>query len=355
MGGKMKFVDWKTVVLLGLALGTSMLLANSAVRRCSLRPSLAVLEIDEVDEVRKAIQRAIPYIEEEGNAWIQEKQCVSCHQIPYMHWALNFAKAKEFEVDEVGLAANNAWVGDWINLTDPNRRSNILEKSTLAVENDAIAALLLGIPYRALDEEPAPKWLETYQTSLVNSQRSDGSWLPRGQLPKQDRSFQETIQVSSMWAMLAIATTGEVSSDSEIMIAAKEHLATRLSGSSTEWLAARMLFEHTFGAEKRVAVLRDKLLDAQNQDGGWGWLLDDHSDAFGTGVAIYVLQQVGVSVEEPAITKAQHYLMDTQMDDGSWSVNGTKTADREHPTATATYWGTCWAVIGLLETLPIAE
>ncbi|HIE99272.1 MAG: hypothetical protein ABGZ53_12855 [Fuerstiella sp.] len=38
-----------------------------------------------------------------------------------------------------------------------------------------------------------------------------------------------------------------------------------------------------------------------------------------------------------------------QQDDGSWAVKGTKKNKQDTIQETATYWGTCWAVIGLLE------
>ena len=41
--------------------------------------------------------------------------------------------------------------------------------------------------------------------------------------------------------------------------------------------------------------------------------------------------------------------------DGSWAVKGTKKDKAKKVEPTATYWGTCWAVIGLAETLPRAK
>lgn len=348
----MKNTAWKSFVFIGLAIGT--LLAGATTRPSQPRSDQATGIPGDVG-VRGTIQRAIPFIEKEGNAWIKEKQCVTCHQVPYMHWSLNLAKSKQFQVDEKGLANNNAWVADWVNLTDPDLRTGIEEGTTLAEENDAIAALLLGAPYRSWMSEEDSKWQDSYRSSLIDSQRPDGSWNPRGQLPKQDREFQETIQVSTMWAMLAIGRTGQVTTDSKTLMLTKEHLGECTSAASTEWLAVRLLFEQEFGARECAGELRQKLVDAQNDDGGWGWLLEENSDAFGTGIAIYALHQVGVTIEDPVIVEAQNYLMQSQAEDGSWPVNGTKQADREYPTPTATYWGTCWAVIGLLETLPASE
>ena len=63
---------------------------------------------------------------------------------------------------------------------------------------------------------------------------------------------------------------------------------------SSEWYAAKLLIEKKFGDPKQVEALRDKILAAQHADGGWGWLLADPSDAFGTGLSLYALSQVGL-------------------------------------------------------------
>ena len=104
---------------------------------------------------------------------------------------------------------------------------------------------------------------------------------------------------------------------------------------SSEWYAVRLLIEKKFGDPKQVEVLRDKILAAQQSDGGWGWLWADKSDAFGTGVSVYALSQVGVPSSHPAIQKAWKFLIETQTDDGSWIVNGTKTAPRTSPILSA--------------------
>jgi squalene-hopene/tetraprenyl-beta-curcumene cyclase len=97
------------------------------------------------------------------------------------------------------------------------------------------------------------------------------------------------------------------------------------------------------------------ILKHQRDDGGWGWLTADESDGFGTGVALYALARDGLAADQPAIVQGRRFLIETQPAAGSWPVKGTKKDKAKKVEPTATYWGTCWAVIGLAETLPVPK
>ena len=52
------------------------------------------------DAVRAAIERSLPFIQTEGQKWIDEKKCVTCHQVPFMVWSLNAAADRGIVLDE---------------------------------------------------------------------------------------------------------------------------------------------------------------------------------------------------------------------------------------------------------------
>ena len=80
--------------------------------------------------------------------------------------------------------------------------------------------------------------------------------------------------------------------------------------------------------------------------------MGEKSDALGTGMSAYTLLRAGVDFDDVTIKRAQRFLIDTQRDDGSWAVKGTKANKKDRIEETAVYWGTTWAVIGLVESLP---
>ena len=95
-------------------------------------------------------------------------------------------------------------------------------------------------------------------------------------------------------------------------------------------------------------------LDRQNEDGGWSWIEGEPSDPSGTGQALIALGHSGNASSHPdAVRRAQEFLVKTQSEEGHWETKGTK--DREETTRVSNFWGTAWAVIGLLETSPGRE
>src|SRR6476620_198247 len=65
------------------------------------------------EQVRLTIERSLPFIEEEGQRWIDEKKCVTCHQVPFMVWSLNAAADRGFVVDRQKLDEWQTWATDW--------------------------------------------------------------------------------------------------------------------------------------------------------------------------------------------------------------------------------------------------
>src|SRR4051794_30399786 len=55
-------------------------------------------------KVRGAIERALPFVEKDGVAWIKRRDCMSCHVVTFMLWAHNEAKAHGIRVDETKVA-----------------------------------------------------------------------------------------------------------------------------------------------------------------------------------------------------------------------------------------------------------
>ena len=318
--------------------------------------SASKVAYEEVRSVRKTVERAIPYLERAGEAWIEKRQCVSCHQVPFMLWSLSAADAQGYTINRSRLKKWTGWSTEVRNFVKPAQKQDQEAASTLAANIDTLNFLLLGLPATtqavtdgtsAQAETNAGRisaaWRKTFVKALVENQHDQGAWTPCGQLPAQKRPVEETKQVTTAWTLLALNSHHATAEREQQALASLQNT----NPVSTEWWAVHLLL-----AEKRRDMNPDALctalIEKQQPDGGWGWLTSDPSDALATGIAIYALSCHDADQNKAAISRAVAYLISSQTSDGSWKVPGTKKTTRNKPTPTSSYWGTAWAVLGLL-------
>lgn len=293
------------------------------------------------DQIHEAVQRSIPYIQDQGTWWIEEKECVSCHRVNSMVWSLSVARRNGFEVSEK-LDEWQTWA------TDVSLSKNDKGKLVGLGNREGVAQILLS-----LDRDAAQDGIRKELAALLlDGQLPDGSWKPGGQLPSQKRPKSETASVSTMWLALALVREDPQEQATAAVELAMKFIGQSPPGISTEWYAVQLLL----AAERNDRASQDEFMQElrkqQQSDGGWGWLVGEKSDALGTGLALYALLRAGVNRGDPSIKQAQTFLVDSQRDDGSWAVQGTKAKKKDEVQETAVYWGTTWAVLGLMASLP---
>ena len=302
------------------------------------------------DEARELVRRSLPFLEQEGVAWMKDRGCASCHQVPAMLWSLNGAVRAGLAVDPQKLAQWWEWSVDWKNWVDPKRK--VAEPKAIADNVDTMARLLLGRSAAAKDEA----WVPKLRDHLIALQDTNGSWKAQGQLPLARRPAREIQEVTTLCVQLALKSAESPGAPlTNVHQRASAWVAKGQPGKSTEWWALRLLLAKAMGSTEEVAAARGPLLAQQNADGGWGWLVGEPSDAFGTGLALHSLGRSGLTTANPALQKAVEFLKATQGTNGSWAVPSTRAQDNKRIRETSSYWGTAWAALGILETLPPGE
>ena len=82
----------------------------------------------------------------------------------------------------------------------------------------------------------------------------------------------------------------------------------------------------SIGETQGVADSKNFIINNQNSDGGWGWIVGDVSDADNTAAAISALLAAGQSSSSQVITDALAYLKSQQQNDGGFSSEGATNA-----------------------------
>jgi hypothetical protein len=192
---------------------------------------------------------------------------------------------------------------------------------------------------------------------LAVTQLKDGSWKPGGQYNAFNRSVQESTEVVTGWNTLAlIGYDGPNENAAKTRAQALAFLQKAKDGQSTEWHVVQSLLARALKETDRAEAALKELRAMQRDDGGWGWLkTSKQSDAYATGAALYALGVFGANNSDPSVAKAWSFLVKTQLADGDWLVpSGSlrKGGEKKSTDPIFSYWGTGWAALGILKTLP---
>jgi hypothetical protein len=286
--------------------------------------------------LKQSIELAIPFVQQKAQVWINQKKCVSCHQVPFGLWSTQIAKNAGYEIDEEIFQKQSKWA---LEFCDNNLNSKTMKRDGAGTDT-VYQILLSGIA------TTKPDTANSLAALLTTLQEPDGSFKPAGQLPSQKRPLLETTHVSTGWAAIMYNDLGSKQYQGTVDNALKYSMSD-FRGDSTEWLAVKSILDHQQSKTTSAALAR--LLESQHDDGGWGWDHTSTSDAFATGVALYALSRCDGTYQN-VIETARMFLIRTQTNAGNWIVPSTKKVRNNKPGATSNYWGTCWAVIGLVST-----
>jgi hypothetical protein len=357
----------------------------------------------------------LPYIENVAVAWMRERNCNSCHNVTFPLWTHNKAAARGFQVDRAKLERWTKWsladsLSDrfWFklrpramaslgadgfpqallaklkplegktyltrqeylraleeavgreSLTAANQE-RLLKAATLPNNGggpDTLSQLLLGQAASGRDESVKESY-GAIRSLLLQWQEPDGSWEAQGQLPGLKwAGATEMNEATTMWSLLAVSARSSKDTKDEALAWSRDRALESLKKvtpeSTLQTLALHLVIAQRSGGEPaRTATLLKELVGGQHADGGWGWVRQDKgSDAFATGQALYVLGLLGHDGTDPHVSRAWEFLLRTQQTDGSWQVPQEAINTRRRGLNVYTFWGTAWATIGLLQTLP---
>lgn len=307
---------------------------------------------------RRAAERGLHFLQQDAAQWRKDHQCATCHHGTMTVWALSEASSQGYAVAADTFAAMIKWTRDGqlarIDLPRDKRPGwSMVNTSALY-----LSLMALSVPKQgaiAADE------LKRIAGHLLRHQEADGSWA-WSSAPAKNRPppVFESDEVATLLGYLALGPHVPVDpkEKSEVRDArakAAAWLAQTTPTDTTQAAALRLLVRVRAGepATTRQAAT-DQFLARQNKDGGWGQLRNVPSDAYATGQALYVLRLAGVQSDREEVQRAVRFLVEAQKEDGSWPMKR-----RGHPGVTPsdyivpiTYFGSAWATLGLMRTVP---
>lgn len=309
------------------------------------------------EQGRKAVARGLDFLQKDATKWRKDRECSTCHHGTMTVWALSEAKSRGYDVADETLKDTAKWTKD-----------RLLEKIDLPrdtrpgwsmVNTPALYLSVMALSVPKQDSVSAEE-LKRIAGHLLRHQEADGSWswasAPAANRPP---PVFESDEVATLLGYLVLGpqVPADPKEKSDVR-AAREKAAAWLAKAkrtdTTQAAALWLLVKVREGPAKELQAEVDQFLGRQNKDGGWSQLKDGTSDAYATGQALYVLSLAGVKSDRAEIQRAVTFLVGEQKEDGSWPMTR-----RGHPGVTPsnnvvpiTYFGSAWATLGLMRSVP---
>lgn len=312
---------------------------------------------------RRAVERAIGYLQTESASWLKTRKCAACHHVPMPLWALSEADGRGYTIDKKFLTETiESLLGNKEKLLGSKIFPNPADPPDPRPQG---RGLNMGLPFLAIAARSLPSLHEGQKQSLqliteeiLKKQQADGSWEFFASLRRPPINESQTTDVA--WIILALQGEPEPNAP-EAQRAALANAVRWLEAAKPADLHQDKVMKALLGARsgKPREAMRsdiDELLALQRADGGWSQTVPEpKSDAFATGQTLYALSSIGDTADRPEIRRAISFLVATQSPDGSWPMVSRSSPNGEPGSAKLLTPITCaassWAVLGLARTI----
>lgn len=305
------------------------------------------------EAVRAAVEKSVALLEKSTREYRTERECFSCHHQALPTLALVAARRQGFSLDEENLQAAVALTVKHLE----NGRERYLDGRGQGGKADTAGYALWTLDAGGWKADETTAAVAEY---LVSFPQDESYWRRSSRRPPSEASHFTT----TFLALRGLKTFG--TDEQQERIAARQDKARawllETPGEDTEDRVFRLRALRLLEAdEATIRQAADSLLAAQRDDGGWSQTAMLESDSYATGTVLAALVQAGrVSTREAAYERGVRYLLDTQLDDGSWRVTSRSDPFQTYfesgfPHGKDQFISTAassWATLALLETLP---
>lgn len=284
---------------------------------CFLALSFTALGIAATDtpppsdqQVRDSVLKSVRLLQSVQSQWKQD--CFSCHHQMLPVMALQAAREAGVPVDESVASKTDERTFMPAASVDTAVQDSFLIDPALSTGSFLVAAHSAGV------ELALPLQIQAYR--LGRHQRQDGHWTTFDARPPSSYSFFTSTAIAAR--ALSLSSHPSTASERDESLRRASQWLESHQPHSTEDSAFRLMGLVWTGAnqEARRRASAD-LMGRQNEDGGWGQLPGEPSDAYATGLAMSALNTGHeVAAVRAAKRNGVSYLLRTQKGDGSWHV-----------------------------------
>ena len=301
---------------------------------------------DEAIAEEYSLEKAVAFLDSAALSWQNKRKCFTCHTNYAYLYARPMVSSEGIAHESVREFAKQLVNARWQE-EGPRWDAEVVATAAALVFNDRATTGVLSEETRtALDR-------------MWTVQREDGgfSW-PNCDWPPMESDDHYGVTL----AALAVGMAGDDYEHTEQVQAGIDGLRRYLNADPGHTLHQRAMAlwasQHLDGllTPQQQGEVVAELRALQKEDGGWGlatlgdWLRDDgspqdmeSSDGYGTGFVVFILREVGIHADDPAITRGIQWLKSHQRESGRWFTRSLH-ADSKH---FITHAGTAFAVMAI--------
>jgi len=278
-----------------------------------LSPLAAAEPTANVDELRGAVRKALPLIQQGAAGHIRQKSCFACHNQAIPVLAMVTSGLRGFETRTEDVQKQLVFIADFLEKNRKNYREGKGQGGAADTAGYALWTLAVG-GWKPDDTTAA---VAEY---LLLCQKDRDHWRSNAQRPPTEASPFTTTYVS-LRGLQAYGTADQKERIEKRFATVRDWLV-KTPGRDTEDRVFRLRGLQLTGASaEAIASAADDLRKSQRTDGGWSQTREMDADAYATGTALVALHEVGnLPTTDAVYQRGLQFLLRTQLEDGSWYV-----------------------------------
>jgi hypothetical protein len=264
---------------------------------------------------RAALEKSLPLLQRANGAFLRTAGCVSCHNNSLFQMTAAAVGPLRAGIDASALTATTRSIGTYIE----SWRERVLQDIGIPGGVDTAAYTLSGLAAVNYAPDAATDALARF---LWRRQTADGGWRVASRTRQPIESSDLTMTALSLRALQVYAPAPQKPQYAQAVRRGAAWL--RQAQPRTTEDRAFQLLGLAWSHDDRVSIhdAAVRLIALQRADGGWSQLPTMPSDAYATGQVLTALvESRAVSVKDRVFQRGVAFLLQTQLDDGSWYVH----------------------------------
>jgi hypothetical protein len=279
-------------------------------------PALSAVAAEEPspEAIRAAVAKSLPLLELGAKtSKAERKECFTCHNQGLPMMAMVVAKRKGFAIDDSELKSQLQFTAEFLAKNRDRYREGKGQAGQTFMAGYALWALKSG-------DWPADETTAAVAEYFLQYQSDRDHWTCHTHRPPSEASD----FTANFFGLFSLEAYGTAEQQERIAARRAQVLEWLRNGKpkDTEDRVFSLRSLRLAGAhDSEVDSATGDLLATQQSDGGWAQAAEMASDAYATGTALVALHQAGgLPVDDERYRKGLAFLLQTQLEDGSWHV-----------------------------------